>query len=196
MDLILKGGWVVNETGRARADIGIAGDMIAAIAAPGVLDGAAETVDVTGLHLIPGAIDMHVHFREPGYAHKEDWEPADPLGRRDARQARARAQGLRRFRHLRPAGRGQHRRNPRPDRGGRERVQMLHGQHVRQPALAFDGRDARRVRGHRPIGAADFAARRNRVDHGVAPGAAGRGGVERPRTPPPSGTRCKAASWT
>ncbi|MFT7391099.1 MAG: dihydroorotase [Paracoccaceae bacterium] len=74
MDLLLKGGWVVNETGRARADIGIAGDTIAAIAAPGVLDGAAEAVDVTGLHLIPGAIDMHVHFREPGYTHKEDWE--------------------------------------------------------------------------------------------------------------------------
>ena len=29
---------------------------------------------MTGLHLIPGVIDMHVHFREPGYTHKEDWE--------------------------------------------------------------------------------------------------------------------------
>ncbi len=31
-----------------------------------------ETVDATGLHLIPGAIDDQVHFREPGLEHKED----------------------------------------------------------------------------------------------------------------------------
>jgi dihydroorotase len=33
-----------------------------------------ETFDATGLYLLPGAIDSHVHFREPGYTHKEDWE--------------------------------------------------------------------------------------------------------------------------
>ena len=27
-----------------------------------------------GLHVLPGAIDVHVHFRDPGYPHKEDWE--------------------------------------------------------------------------------------------------------------------------
>lgn len=73
-DLILKGGTVVNETGRQLADVAIEGDVVTAIAAPGMLEGATETVDVTGMHLIPGAIDMHVHFREPGYTHKEDWE--------------------------------------------------------------------------------------------------------------------------
>ena len=26
-----------------------------------------------GLHVLPGAIDVHVHFREPGYTHKEDF---------------------------------------------------------------------------------------------------------------------------
>jgi dihydroorotase len=35
---------------------------------------ARETFDATGLHLLPGAIDVHVHFREPGYTHKEDWQ--------------------------------------------------------------------------------------------------------------------------
>ena len=24
--------------------------------------------------LLPGAFDMHVHFRDPGYPHKEDWK--------------------------------------------------------------------------------------------------------------------------
>ena len=74
-DLILKGGTVVNETGRQVADVAITGELISAIAAPGTLDvTGADVVDVTGLHLIPGAIDVHVHFREPGYTHKEDWE--------------------------------------------------------------------------------------------------------------------------
>lgn len=29
--------------------------------------------DLTGKHLMPGAIDAHVHFRSPGYEKKEDW---------------------------------------------------------------------------------------------------------------------------
>lgn len=31
-----------------------------------------KTIDATGLHLLPGAIDPHVHFREPGQPEKED----------------------------------------------------------------------------------------------------------------------------
>jgi dihydroorotase len=50
------------------------------IAAVGDLDGDGATagdesvVDATGKHLLPGAIDAHVHFRQPGYGHKETWE--------------------------------------------------------------------------------------------------------------------------
>lgn len=73
-DLILTGGTVVNEDARARADVAITDGAISAIGLPGTLGDAAEIVDVTGMHLIPGGIDMHVHFREPGYTHKEDWE--------------------------------------------------------------------------------------------------------------------------
>jgi dihydroorotase len=31
-----------------------------------------ETIDASGLHLLPGVIDDQVHFREPGLTHKED----------------------------------------------------------------------------------------------------------------------------
>ncbi len=31
-----------------------------------------ETIDATGLHLLPGVVDDQVHFREPGLTHKED----------------------------------------------------------------------------------------------------------------------------
>jgi dihydroorotase len=72
-DLVLKGGTVVTPAGEARADIGVRGGRIAAIGAigPGL---AGETVDVTGLHILPGVIDSQVHFREPGMEHKEDLE--------------------------------------------------------------------------------------------------------------------------
>ncbi|WP_418286399.1 dihydroorotase [Halorubrum sp. DTA46] len=35
--------------------------------------GGERVVDARGRHLLPGAIDVHVHFREPGGSHKETW---------------------------------------------------------------------------------------------------------------------------
>jgi dihydroorotase len=73
-DLSITGGIIVTPEGRFAGDIGIRGELISAIAAPGMLGSAKTTLDVTGLHILPGAIDVHVHFREPGMAHKEDWD--------------------------------------------------------------------------------------------------------------------------
>ena len=72
-DLILKGGTVVNHDGASLRDIGVTGGRIVAL---GDLSqaSAAETVDCTGLHILPGVIDSQVHFREPGMEHKEDLE--------------------------------------------------------------------------------------------------------------------------
>ena len=72
-DLILKGGTVVNQDGVGARDIGVREGRVAAI---GELSraSAADTVDCRGLHLLPGVIDSHVHFREPGLTHKEDLE--------------------------------------------------------------------------------------------------------------------------
>jgi dihydroorotase len=72
-DLLLRGGTVVNHDGRAERDIGIRNGRIAAL---GDLSAAAaaETIDVKGLHVLPGVIDTQVHFREPGLEHKEDLE--------------------------------------------------------------------------------------------------------------------------
>lgn len=73
-DLAITGGTIVTPEGRFAGDVGIRGETIAAIVAPGCLGPAKETLDATGMHLLPGAIDVHVHFREPGMAHKEDWD--------------------------------------------------------------------------------------------------------------------------
>jgi len=55
--------------GRER-DVRIEGDRIDAVGED--LDG--ETlVDADGKRLLPGMIDAHVHFRQPGYGHKETW---------------------------------------------------------------------------------------------------------------------------
>src|ERR1051325_11640129 len=71
-DLILKGGTVVNQDGEGGRDLAIWGVRIPAIGDVGA--SAAEIIDCRGLHVLPGVIDSHVHFREPGLVHKEDLE--------------------------------------------------------------------------------------------------------------------------
>lgn len=73
-DLLIKGGTVVGGSATFAADVAVKDGLIQAVGAPGSLTGARETLDATGLFVLPGAIDVHVHFREPGYTHKEDWE--------------------------------------------------------------------------------------------------------------------------
>jgi dihydroorotase len=62
---------VVLPTGCEQVAVLIDGSQIAAID-PAVQTRADETIDATGLHLLPGVIDDQVHFREPGLTHKED----------------------------------------------------------------------------------------------------------------------------
>ncbi len=72
-DMILKGGTVADHTGESACDIGISGGIIMET---GDLSsaGASETIDATGLYILPGVIDTQVHFRDPGATHKEDLE--------------------------------------------------------------------------------------------------------------------------
>ncbi|KAB2863905.1 MAG: dihydroorotase [Bauldia sp.] len=72
-DLILKGGTVVNHDGAGQRDIGVVAGRVAAIGDLSRAD-AGETIDCTGLHILPGVVDSQVHFREPGLEHKEDLE--------------------------------------------------------------------------------------------------------------------------
>ena len=51
---------------------------------------AGETIDATGLHILPGVIDSQVHFREPGLEHKEDLESGSRVGGARRRHRRVR----------------------------------------------------------------------------------------------------------
>ena len=72
-DLLIRGGTAVTPWGIAAADIGIKAGRIAAIGALAHTN-AAEIFEAHGLHVLPGVIDTHVHFREPGHLEKEDME--------------------------------------------------------------------------------------------------------------------------
>jgi dihydroorotase len=72
-DLVIRGGQVATPGGIVAADIGVTAGRIAAIGSiPARLGG--EVLEAAGLHVLPGVIDAHVHFREPGLSHKEDFE--------------------------------------------------------------------------------------------------------------------------
>jgi dihydropyrimidinase len=64
LDLIIRGGDVVTPQGVERCDVAIAGEAIAAVAAPGALgpELARRTIDAAGKIVMPGGIDPHVHL--------------------------------------------------------------------------------------------------------------------------------------
>ncbi len=70
--LVIHGGDVILPTGRRPVDIAVTDGVISAIGSE-VRD-AAEFIDATGLVVLPGVVDAHVHFNEPGRADWEGWE--------------------------------------------------------------------------------------------------------------------------
>ena len=56
-------------------DVEISEGRIASLASPGSLrDRSEDFIDGTGLYCAPGFFDIHSHFRDPGFTHKEDIE--------------------------------------------------------------------------------------------------------------------------
>jgi dihydroorotase len=73
-DLVIRGGKVVSADCVIDASVAIDDGHIVAVGSETTMPPARETLDARGLHVLPGAIDVHVHFRDPGYPHKEDWQ--------------------------------------------------------------------------------------------------------------------------
>lgn len=75
MAFLLKGAHVVDPQSGIDGirDVLIEGDKIAQVA-ESVEAGDAEVIDASGKYLVPGLVDMHVHFRDPGFEYKETIE--------------------------------------------------------------------------------------------------------------------------
>src|SRR5258708_19591237 len=71
---VIANGTVAAPHGTFRAHVVIAGERIAAFSDDdGVLAGADEVIDATGKVIMPGAIDLHGHFEDPGHTEREDF---------------------------------------------------------------------------------------------------------------------------
>lgn len=77
LDLIVKGGTIATASDTFAADIGIRGGTIVALGAG--LTGARDVIDASGLLVLPGGIDSHVHISQysgPGIVMADDFESA------------------------------------------------------------------------------------------------------------------------
>lgn len=75
MKILIKGGTIVNEGRQFIGDLVVNGEIIEHIyedeAPRGTYD---DIIDASGCFVLPGVIDEHVHFREPGLTRKADMD--------------------------------------------------------------------------------------------------------------------------
>ena len=67
VDTLITGGTVVTPRGQERLDVALKDGRIEGLLEPDTPTGAKETIDASGKHILPGAIDIHFHVRAPAY---------------------------------------------------------------------------------------------------------------------------------
>lgn len=70
-DLIIRNGQIVTKDSVFQGDIAIKDGKIVEVSTTTLTGNATKEMDAAGLHIMPGLIDTHVHFNEPGRA---EWE--------------------------------------------------------------------------------------------------------------------------
>ena len=68
---LIIGGEVLTPEGPRSADVLVSDGVVTAVG-PGLERTGHDVLDATGCWVGPGFVDVHVHFREPGFEHKED----------------------------------------------------------------------------------------------------------------------------
>jgi allantoinase len=64
---------VYGPDGPLDADVHVTDGVITGVDAGGVTAGGVTIIDARGMYVMPGAIDVHVHSRDPGFPEKEDF---------------------------------------------------------------------------------------------------------------------------
>jgi dihydroorotase len=72
-DLVIKNAKIVYPDRVVEGGIVVEGGRIVELKKNSDLPSATQTIDAEGMHVLPGLIDAHVHFREPGSSSEEDW---------------------------------------------------------------------------------------------------------------------------
>ncbi len=79
LDLVIRGGQVITPAGAGAWDVGIEGERIAVVAAPGTLPvGSARVIDASGKVVSPGGVEPHAHLAHSIMSHPD--APAMTLG--------------------------------------------------------------------------------------------------------------------
>src|SRR6187200_3473648 len=73
LDLRILNGTVVSDGQVAPLDVGIEDGRIAVVDESGALGTARAEIDASGLHVMPGAVDVHFHCRAPGHSERGDF---------------------------------------------------------------------------------------------------------------------------
>lgn len=74
MDKIFTNATIATSTGTFNGSIGVENGIIAYIGQN--IISAKNIIDCSGKYIIPGLIDGHIHFQDPGLTHREDFEHA------------------------------------------------------------------------------------------------------------------------
>jgi dihydroorotase len=72
-ELLIQGGTVYGPDGPREADVYINDGVILRVEAGATAPDTAARIDARGMYVLPGAIDAHVHSRDPGFPDKEDF---------------------------------------------------------------------------------------------------------------------------
>ena len=72
-ELFITGGAVHTPDGPREVGIHVTDGVITGVGAGSAVPHGARVIDASGLYVLPGAIDVHVHSRDPGFPEKEDF---------------------------------------------------------------------------------------------------------------------------
>jgi allantoinase len=72
-ELLIRGGSVYGPDGPLEADVLVTDGVISRVEAGLATPKGATVLDAAGMYVLPGAIDVHVHSRDPGFPEKEDF---------------------------------------------------------------------------------------------------------------------------